>query len=190
MANRMPSKQRLNEVLEYDVGTGFLFWKTRPLSDFSCDQKGKVWNIRYSGKRAFTYLDKGYFYGSVEGTRVAAHRVIWKMHHDAEPEALDHINHQRDDNRIENLRPVTKAENSRNRERPKNTKNPYPGVRRSDRHWQASITHNYKTKYLGYFRCLGKAVKARISAEQRYGFHKNHGRDIAARKREPEGVEA
>ena len=60
--------------------------------------------------------EHGYVYIRFMGKLRQAHRIIWEMHHGPIPEGMeiDHINHVTDDNRIENLRLVTRKENCKN----------------------------------------------------------------------------
>ncbi len=95
---------------------------------------------------------------------------------------IDHINGDRTDNRICNLRDVTSAGNSCNRRRQDRNTSGVTGVawdKRASR-WQARIGLNGKQKYLGYFDSLDEAVAARKAAELELGFHPNHGRAAIA----------
>lgn len=91
---------------------------------------------------------------------------------------LDHINHDRSDNRLDNLREVTYLENQRNRTRSKNNTSGTTGVYWSaDRNrWRVSISINNKTKHLGSHINKEDAVAAREAANIKYGFHENHGK--------------
>lgn len=107
-----------------------------------------------------------------------AHRIVWKIHYGNIPEGMDvdHINHERDDNRIENLRLVTRQDNLRN----KGVVSSNTGVmgvywNKKTNRYTANITINKKTKHLGTFMTLDAAAKARKEAERLYGFHENHG---------------
>lgn len=104
----------------FDYRDGVLYWKARPASHFqrSADHQtflGKMAGTRAGRKEhASGYVSIGL---RVDGRAIsmAAHRVIWAIHHGAWPaKHLDHINRVRDDNRIENLREVTPAENAQN----------------------------------------------------------------------------
>lgn len=78
-------------------------------------ENGRILNAQ-SHTFADNRLDKdGYRIVSVRGQNVGAHRLIWFMHHGSLPEEVDHINGDRADNRIENLRASTHRENCRNR---------------------------------------------------------------------------
>jgi len=71
---------------------------------------------------------------------VLAHRIIWYMHHGYLPRVLDHINRNKSDNRIENLRAVTHAQNSRNRQ----PKGDYMGISKTPYGWTAATSVNGK----------------------------------------------
>jgi len=104
------------------------------------------------------------------------HRVIWVYHNGEIPEGLeiDHINGKRDDNRIENMRLVTRADNNKNT----GTKRDDCGVYFDRGKWVAKITVDYEQKHLGRFDKKSDATKARKCAEKQYNFHKNHGRKL------------
>ena len=110
------------------------------------------------------------------------HRVIWEKHNGKIPKGLeiDHINHDRLDNRIENLRLVTKQENQRNAKRRIDNTSGVTGVvwRNENKRWYAQIGIDGKNIHLGCFSEFSDAVNARKNAEVLYGFHKNHGKDL------------
>lgn len=88
------------------------------------------------------------------------HRVVMGII----PEGLvvDHINGNKLDNRMVNLRTCTVAENSRNRKVSDNTKNTYLGVtfHKRDRRWQAQVRHKGIRYYCGYFKTEKEAAVA------------------------------
>ena len=63
----------------------------------------------------------------------------------------DHKNHNRLDNRKENLRNITKAQNGRNSKSGKNSSSQYKGVQRVGKNWRAKISHERKQFDLGSF---------------------------------------
>lgn len=68
------------------------------------------------GDRAGSPNERGYLLVNVYKVQYPVHRLIWCWHHGKFPDNfIDHINNERHDNRIENLRDVTQQENARNR---------------------------------------------------------------------------
>lgn len=178
----LPARDVLHQLLSYDPETGKLFWKERPVEMFPAKTEARsrclcaLWNSRYANAEAFTFVDDGYRNGCIAGSRYRAHRVVWKMMTGDDPDQIDHINGDREDNRFCNLRDVSLAENSRNRRIPKNNKSGVIGVY----HWQQDgIEYWVATvgrKRALYFKEFDEAVAARKAAEIEYGFHENHGR--------------
>jgi hypothetical protein len=107
-----------------------------------------------------------------------AHRIIWAIHYGQWPDGqIDHINHDRADNRIKNLRVVSHLDNHRNMSQFKNNTTGVPGVRFDARYssWVARITVNYKGVHLGSYKTKEEAIAARKAAEIKYDFHEKHG---------------
>ena len=75
---------------------------------------------------------------------------------------IDHINHNGLDNRRENLRICTRAENSRNRGKQKNNTSGYKGVcwYKRDKKWRAQIKKDSKKIHIGYFDIIEDAARA------------------------------
>jgi hypothetical protein len=150
----------------YDPDAGALYWAIRSSNAARMD--------RPAGK-----LERGYWSVMVNGRLYRAHRIIWAMHYGEWPDGqVDHINHIRADNRIENLRVVPHLDNHRNMSLFKNNTTGIPGVRFDVRYgsWTARITVNYKQINLGSYKTKEEAIAARKKAEVEYGFHPNHGR--------------
>lgn len=97
-------RARISEVVNYDAETGKLTWKVRqPYSDAEIgDEIGS--------------LSQGYRRVKISGQSHMCHRIAWLLHYGADaPDFIDHINGDRADNRIANLRVVSKSENAKNR---------------------------------------------------------------------------
>lgn len=129
-----------------------------------------------TGKRADTKMTIGYNRVRIKigdyKYEILAHRLAWFMHHGCWPqEEVDHINGDRSDNAIKNLRAVTRAENAKNLKR-RDNQSGVPGVRRHQSGWKVRLSN----KYLGYSPCFWKAVNMRRSAETLFQYHENHGR--------------
>jgi len=177
----LPSPEVLRQLLRYEPEAGELFWKERPADMFASEAQQRQWNRRYAGRRAFctVYGPKGYLQGCIADTMYMAHRVVYAFHVcDPGDLEIDHINGDRTDNRIENLRAVSPAENARNMRIRKDNKSGAHGVSWVGRYkrWVATINANGKHLYVGHFTDLDKAVSARKRAEAKFGYHENHGR--------------
>lgn len=171
----MPSQEELQKLLTYDRKTGFLFWKKRPQEMFSARKYWLIWNTRFSGKRAFNVQHhNGYLYGCILGWHYLTHRLVWQLVHGKLPDEIDHINGIRTDNRLVNLRSVTRKENCKNQGRDKRNTSGVTGVCWDFRNakWLVRIGH----KHFGRFESFQDAVAARKAAELKHNFHKNHGR--------------
>jgi len=179
MAKRdLPDAEILRQFLRYEPDTGKLFWLERGREHFTSERIWKSWNGKNAGKEAFTYVDDyGYRKGRVSGLTIRAHIVIWAIVHGTVPSGvIDHINQDRADNRFCNLREVDKRTNHLNMGRNKRNTTGVTGVCLFRKRWQAMITVNYKSIYLGRFDTMEEALAARKAAESKYGFHENHGK--------------
>lgn len=154
-----------NDVFEYRDGS--LYWKIKT------NRNMKI------GRMAGSMAGNGYMQVHCFGKVRLMHRIIWEMHNGDIPEGMeiDHINHIRDDNRIENLRLVSRTQNAKNLSmRSDNTSN-VVGVSwdNKSKKWYAKIAVNGKQIALGRFSNLSMAAECRKAAEEKYCFHKNHG---------------
>lgn len=97
-----------------------------------------------------------------KGKLYYAHRVVFWLHHGFLPENVDHINGDRKDNRIENLREASKSENQWNRKKCKrNTSGVKGAVWKKDRQvWHCQVTYKNKSHFVGLFKCLDSAKSA------------------------------
>ncbi|UIU26965.1 HNH endonuclease [Escherichia phage vB_EcoS_SA80RD] len=157
-----------NEIFEYKDGV--LYWKHNR-------RGGRGIKI---GDSAGSRLQTGYTQIVFEGEHYLRHHIVWLMHGRCIPKGMeiDHIDHDRQNDRIENLRLVTASENSRNKSKPMTNKSGVVGItwHKRDLRWQAHIKIDGKKLYLGYFDNFNDAVKARKEAELLYNFHENHGK--------------
>lgn len=115
----------------------------------------------------------------INNHRALAHRVCWILHYGSIPDGLeiDHIDHNGLNNRIDNLRAVTRTENKRNCPIRSTNKSGFTGVRfdKVNSRWISEITVNGKAIYLGSFTQKEEAIKKRKEAEIKFNFHVNHG---------------
>ncbi len=151
------TQAKLKEVLKYNPNTGIFINKKD-----SC---------------AGGVMNKGYIHIKISGKKYLAHRLAFLYMTNNIPEFVDHINHDRRDNRWSNIRPATRDENSKNKTKCKNNTSGIMGVGWSKRSkkWQARINVDKKRIHLGYFKKFEDAVKVRMKAEIKYNYHDNHG---------------
>jgi hypothetical protein len=124
----------------------------------------KGWNI---GDVLGTPKEKGYIVGVVDGKMYRVHHLIWFYHHGEFVCELDHINRDRSDNRIENLRPCNHSQNLGN-SRPRVHK--YKGVTfcKQTGKWRAQIMTNGTTRPLGRYMTIGEAALAYNEAAKEF----------------------
>lgn len=170
----------LREALEYRPLSGRLFWKERPIWHFKNDERWpaqdcmKRWNTSYAGSEAFCQKGKnGYLYGTIDNSHLLSHRVIMAMQLGYWPkETVDHINGDRTDNRLENLRLATRSQQSRNTSSAKGGTSQYLGVswRANRSKWRSVIFVDGKQKSLGSFSDEVEAARAYdAAARQHFG---------------------
>lgn len=159
----------LFEYLRYNETKGEFTWIKRPNKNI------------HLHTRAGTKNSAGYRVISLFGKRYLEHRLAWFYVHGEIPEhEIDHINQIRDDNRISNLRQVTRSENQRNKTR-KDSRVDEVGIwwcRRRKR-YIAEITLNGKKVYQKSFKDIDEAIQQRKAKALELGFHDNHGKTQA-----------
>ena len=129
------------------------------------------------GHRAGATTERGRKQIMIDGERYYSHRICWLIFYGEHPEGeIDHINGDPTDNRINNLRVVSRVENLRNMKQYETNTSGVTGVSKQGSRWKAYIHVEGKQKYLGLFEYFDDAVNARGAAEMHYGFHPNHGR--------------
>lgn len=162
----MITQKELKESLHYNPNTGIF---TR-LKSGGTAKKGSV---------AGGLNNRGYIHIRVGGKKHLAHRLAFLYMTGKFPEdQIDHINHIRDDNRWLNLRKATNQDNKKNSTLYKNNTSGTAGVRwhKPSKRWEARIGVNCKLKNLGTFVDRFEAICVRKSAENKHGFHGNHGK--------------
>ena len=171
-ARQLPDPELLCKLLRYDPETGLLYWRTRPPEMFNSNGRSKdasaaTWNGAYAGKEAFFIGPLGYRIGYIFNKPVLAHRVVWAMNHGYWPaKQIDHINLDRSDNRMCNLREATNSDNSLNRPLSSISTTGYKVVS-WDAHfgkYVARICVRGTKHFLGRFDCAEKAHAAYAKA--------------------------
>lgn len=171
--NHRTDAETVRNFFYYNPETGDFTWR---ISSSSCRPVGSI---------AGTVDREGYRIIGVDKRLYRAHRLAWLYVHGEWPLGeIDHINRIKSDNRIENLRVVSGTENQKNARLRKDNKSGFTGVRfhKTRKRWEAYITVDQKMLDLGHFGSdfEGKmmAIAARKNAEEKYGFHPNHGKTL------------
>lgn len=176
--------EEVRTLLQYEPDTGLLFWRARSVDWFSgnttaADRAMRKWNTRWAGKPAIGTQSNGYLTGHINRVQVYAHRIAWMYYHNAqiaEGMYLDHINGDRTDNRITNLRAVTPQQSAFNlpsRSQARQMKGVKYDARRG--HWYARIRIDGVDTSLGRFPSAeAAAVAYRKAAEIYQGDHAYH----------------
>lgn len=152
-----PSVERLREVLSYYPDSGFLYWRQE------MGRRGKV------GARAGSLSAQGYLVLGVDGMRnLFAHRIAWAIHQGAWPDGeIDHINGNRIDNRMQNLRVVATRQNHQNMRRARSdNKLGLLGVSPRGDRFRAQIQVDGKKRWLGEFDTAEAASAAYLAAKR------------------------
>lgn len=153
----MPTAKRVRELFDYDKSTGLF---TRRIT------VGRHGRFR-KGETPGTENGNGYVRMYVDSKRYYAHRLAWLHTFGSMPSQLDHIDGDRSNNRIDNLRISTQSQNLANRTKSPRNKSGFKGVCRDDRYikkWKAQITINRKNIYLGTFLTAKEAYAAYLGA--------------------------
>lgn len=146
---------RLKELLNYNPETGDFFWAVKPNKSKKAGDKAG-----YTPKNSYAQI-------GIDGKILFAHRVAWALYYNEQPpKMIDHINGNKSDNRICNLRAATNSENMRNTTKTARNSTGYKGVcfNKKSQKYQANIGHNYKCIYLGLFDTAEEAHAAYCKA--------------------------
>lgn len=168
------------ELFDCDPLTGKLYWKRRASRWFATGRACSVWNAKHATKEAFTYKDcDGYFMGRIFGKSYFAHRIIYFHSYGWLPQEVDHLNGKPSDNRIMNLRAVTRAQNQQNRRLQHNNTSGYAGVYfdKQRKVWRGNVWHNGKKHSCGYSETKeGAHIAVLTKRKELGGFTERHGK--------------
>ena len=152
------TKEKLHSICTYDKHTGIFIFNNK--------------------NNQICKSNNGYMRFNISGRSYLLHRLAWLYEFGIYPDTqIDHINHIRDDNRIENLRLVSHKENGRNQKIRTTNTSGMTGVYldKKKNKWRAQIMIDGKCLYLGIYYNKSDAITAREEANKKYEFHINHG---------------
>ena len=168
----MPTKRRpplsaefVRLLFDYEAETGFLRWQYQT-------SKPRKWNSRYAGTIAGSSV-KGYVQIQISNPNPLnyyAHQIVWCHGRGYWPlHQIDHINGERSDNRISNLRLATNSENGCNKPRQRNNTSGFVGVSFDPQRkmWRARVNLHRKMHDIGFFPTAEQAATARKDAVKR-----------------------
>lgn len=159
------SVAELREHFSYDEHTGIIRSKTNRR------------NV-HAGEIVGTPDRQGYIVTTLFKRPLKQHRMAWAMTHGAWPAGMiDHINGDKQDNRIENLRVVSNAQNKQNVSKPANNTSGFMGVsfHKPSGKWVANIKVDGKAHYLGLHEAPSDAHAAYLSAKATLHPYSNAG---------------
>jgi hypothetical protein len=162
MDTKKLTRDYLLDLFQYKDGN--LYWK---------NHKYRALNSKQAG---YTRTD-GYVSVGINKKIYKAHRVIFMMFHSYMPLEIDHINGNKNDNRIENLREVNHSQNCLNRKLRSDNVIKCKGVRwvQANKAYMVRVTINGKRKFLGYFKDFDLAdLVASEARDLYYGKYANH----------------
>ncbi len=161
-----PSLSEINSRFSYDPDTGIFKHK-------------RSYSRAPAGKDAGCDTVDGYKSLCFDNGRYMAHRIAWLLiKNDWPKEDIDHINGIKSDNRIENLRVLTRSHNNQNTiKASKNNKTGYLGVslHKKSGLYRATIFVNYKQTNIGYYKTAKEASEAYLAKKRE--IHKSFNED-------------
>lgn len=155
------TQQELKNQLRYDPETGDLIWEERSAHRI------------YKGDVAGSIGSHGYLATGLNRGKHLNHRLVWLYHNGYLPEnQIDHIDRDKTNNKIENLREVSPQCNLRNCDQFRHNTSGVKGVfwNKSKNKWGFQIMVARKNKKLGDYNDFCDAVCARLAAEQCLGW--------------------
>jgi hypothetical protein len=162
----MVTQEFIKSVLNYNPETGVFTWKVNK------SKRSKIGHIA-------GWKDNGYIRIELNGKTYRAHRLAWLYVNGEFPSNLiDHIDGNRSNNKISNLRKATYLENSQNYKTPKTNKSGVKNVSwyKTMKKWVVTLGINGKKKTIGYFDDLELAELVAIEARDKYHMEfANHG---------------
>jgi hypothetical protein len=149
----MQLEEFLLENLRYDKKSSNLFWKKQSNRGMYRNLTKPLGRLSTSGYKVFSFKFKK------KSITLSVHRVIWFLNHGVWPvEEIDHIDNNKVNNKIDNLREVSSSENKHAREARADNQLKVKGVyfHPRDKRFYAYC----KKKYLGCFKSLEEAQAA------------------------------
>lgn len=176
----LPPLERLQELFDYNPETGHLIRRV----DRGPARAGSI-----AGCLAQHLAQHGYLFVRIDYELYTCHRIAWRMHYGEDPleKEIDHIDGNRQNNKIANLRLADKSQNMSNKTARVDNTSGHLGVSysRHTRKWVTELVKNGKKVYREHFASLEDAVTARRRAE--LDFHEDFAAHLGANAGQPQG---
>lgn len=154
----MMDQKQVKNIFHYDSEKGGLIYKVQPFQSKS--KAGQLVGSKCRG-RLFVRVNKKLY---------AVHRLVFLFHRGFWPEQVDHIDGNGLNNKIENLRAATNAENQRNKPKLKHNKSGFKGIHfcKQTKSWRVQITFERKRICGGRFSTKKEAAKKYNQLAKKY----------------------
>ena len=147
----MITQSKLKELVHYDPDTGIFIWKKRT------SNRIKIGNV-VGNLHKYGYIEM-----RVDGERCLAHRLAWLYVYGYMPKLIDHINRDKKDNRIKNLREANYSQNALNSKIRSDNSSGAKCVYfdKKNKSWEVKIKKEYIKKYKTLEEAINKANEKR-----------------------------
>lgn len=167
LPKQLPPRELVQQLLDYDPLTGIFVWRPRD---------NKNWNAKYAGKIAGSDSHSKYNAIFIHNRQYLAHRLAWLLYYgEPIPDEIDHKDGNPHNNKIDNLRSATRAENIANSKLSNRNTTGYKGVKFGINGRYSAVYRYEGQNYSRTFRTLEEAANFRKTmAERRFGAFARH----------------
>lgn len=171
--DRIAAGEELINDLRYDADTGLFWWKRKRARNTNLTKP--------AGTNCNGYVHIGISDDNGKFWQFKAHILAWRLHYGTWPDKqLDHIDRNRSNNRIVNLRLVTHQENHLNRGVNKKNKLGYQNICMNGKSYQVHVMIYGENINRKTFRSLSDAISHRDAIRAEYGFPPATDRPVIA----------
>ena len=178
MTDKTEVYKALAALVTYDPETGIITWNRRE----ELTRVDDIFNTKFAGRECGSIGKHGYrqicFMHEGKVNVLKAHRLAWLIMYGKLPSGVtDHIDRNRANNRIDNLRDVQVSVNGRNTSMQRNNTSGVTGVfwNKASGKWKAQVKVDGRDRHVGLFTCIHEAAAAVKAFRAKHGFTDSHG---------------